>query len=462
MFLVLGQNVLADFIIRYEDGSHEISKYDPRLSDSLSLLSKSVSYIEEDRILYKHALESRDPLVFDQWIFNNYINDSFSKSKALESEMDRVSVAVIDTGILNHEDLINVMPGADFISDVENSRDGDGRDEDPEDLGDYGPSSCKTSNSNSSWHGTHIAGIVGSTSHNDVGIRGINDQVNIVPIRVLGPCGGKTSDIADAIRWSVGGQVEGLSQNSNPVKVVNLSLGGRGSCSNYLQEAIDFATDQGALVVVSAGNEASSIDSAEFTPVNCKGVFKVGSIHSSLTQSNFTNYGKKIDVYAPGDNIYSTFNSGYSTSSYDDYAFLSGTSMSAAVVSSIAAGVMGLNSNLTLDQVKNIMASSGELIDCFYGDCEGKLALDPLRAYQKALVTLGDPSYSYDDNDVEGGVETINSNDTNFTTNSDGGKCGTIIRKSDRQSFYRLMSSFTIILMAFLLINSMLALRMKD
>ncbi len=76
MFLVLGQNVLADFIIRYEDGSHEISKYDPRLSDSLSLLSKSVSYIEEDRILYKHALESRDPLVFDQWppVSNYYMN----------------------------------------------------------------------------------------------------------------------------------------------------------------------------------------------------------------------------------------------------------------------------------------------------------------------------------------------------------------------------------------------------
>ena len=80
--------------------------------------------------------------------------------------------------------------------------------------------------SDSSWHGTHVAGTIAANSNNGQGVAGINWNARILPVRVLGKCGGYNSDISDGIRWAAGLSVAGVPANANPARVINLSLGG--------------------------------------------------------------------------------------------------------------------------------------------------------------------------------------------------------------------------------------------
>lgn len=162
------------------------------------------------------------------------------------SSGEGVVVAVLDTGYTDHPDLVgNVVPGYDFISyygqttdeglypDV--AGDGDGRDADAHDPGDWTDSSMNAwcgRVSSSSWHGTHVAGTVAAVANNAQDIAGLAYGAKVQPVRVLGHCGGVTSDIADGIIWASGGHVEGVPDNENPAEVLNLSLGGAGSCAD--------------------------------------------------------------------------------------------------------------------------------------------------------------------------------------------------------------------------------------
>src|SRR5439155_26204113 len=155
-----------------------------------------------------------------------------------------VTVAVLDTGITPHSDLTgNVIAGYDFISDPPTARDGDGRDPNPNDEGDwFNAGECgSTTPETSSWHGTHVAGTIGALTDNGVGVAGIARNARIEPVRVLGKCGGFTSDIADAITWASGGRVSRVPRNPNPAKVINMSLGGSGACGRTFQRPIDGA-----------------------------------------------------------------------------------------------------------------------------------------------------------------------------------------------------------------------------
>lgn len=154
-------------------------------------------------------------------------------------------VAVIDTGILSHEDLSSsrILQGYDMISDSVTARDGDGRDSDPTDEGDWNEAGeCDGSEAeDSSWHGLHVTGTIAAATNNGVGMAGVNWSNKILPVRVLGKCGGDESDIIDAIEWASGGSVSGVASNSNPAKVINMSLGGDGSCGSSMQNAINNA-----------------------------------------------------------------------------------------------------------------------------------------------------------------------------------------------------------------------------
>ena len=154
-------------------------------------------------------------------------------------------VAVIDTGYLAHSDLIaNILPGYDFIDDPFISQDGDGRDSDALDPGDWETADqCYAGSpaSDSSWHGTHVAGSIAAKTDNGTGVAGVAFDARILPVRVLGRCGGYMSDIADGMIWAAGGTVSGVPANANPAQVLNLSLGGGGSCSSTTQAAINSA-----------------------------------------------------------------------------------------------------------------------------------------------------------------------------------------------------------------------------
>ena len=116
-------------------------------------------------------------------------------------------VAVVDTGIRSHADLAGrTLPGYDFIDDVAVANDGNGRDADPADPGDWTTSNqcfLGSSAEDSSWHGTHVAGTIGAASNNGSGVAGVNWLAKVVPVRVLGRCGGYISDIVAGTRWAL-------------------------------------------------------------------------------------------------------------------------------------------------------------------------------------------------------------------------------------------------------------------
>ncbi|MCB2019140.1 MAG: S8 family peptidase, partial [Hydrogenophaga sp.] len=268
-----------------------------------------------------------------------------------------VRVAVIDSGSTYHADLSpNLIGGYDFISDPWMANDGNGRDSDPSDTGDAvsaEDSFTQCGNDRveyaSTWHGTHVAGTVAALTHNGMGVSGVAFGAKVVPVRVLGRCGGHTSDVAEAVIWAAGGNVAGVPANPYPARVINLSLSGREACSATEQASIDAARALGALVVVAAGNEDE--DTRLFSPANCRGVVTVAASRETGGKAEYSNFGANVGLAAPGSSILSTFNFGYWGPGASDYRYLSGTSMAAPQVSGVAALVLQLNPTFTPEQV---------------------------------------------------------------------------------------------------------------
>src|SRR5690606_12833786 len=102
--------------------------------------------------------------------------------------------------------------------------------------------------------------------------------------------------------------------NANPAKVINLSLGGSGTCDPTMQAASNFAVAQGAVVVVAAGNSSLNMNNSPVTPATCQNVITVGASNSARALSWFSNYGNAIDIVAPGgqspNGVYSLGNTG--------------------------------------------------------------------------------------------------------------------------------------------------------
>lgn len=120
-----------------------------------------------------------------------------------------------------------------------------------------------------------IAGILGALGNDGVGVAGVSWSSPILPVRVLGKCGGTVSDIVDALRWAAGIDVAGVPHNDHPARVINLSLSGAGFCSNTEQSAITDVVNQGAVVVVATGDRNQN--AADFSPGNCNGVINVAA-----------------------------------------------------------------------------------------------------------------------------------------------------------------------------------------
>jgi serine protease len=268
-------------------------------------------------------------------------------------------VAVIDTGILAHNDLAGkTVPGYDFISDTDVSNDGDGRDNNPADPGDW----C---NGNpSSWHGTHVAGTIAAASNNGLGITGVNWHAKILPVRVLGTCGGYTSDIVDGMRWSAGLPVPGVPANANPAKVLNLSLGGSGACSGTQQTAINQIVAAGSTIVVAAGNSNTNVSG--FNPANCNNVITVAATNRNGNRASYSNYGSLVEVSAPGgetfissNGVLSTLDTGTTTpNNSHSYAYYQGTSMATPHVAGVASLIVGLRPGYTPAQVQSLLQTT--------------------------------------------------------------------------------------------------------
>jgi serine protease len=298
-----------------------------------------------------------------------------------------VVVAVIDTGFRPHADLAaNLLTGYDMISDATVGNDGDGRDGDASDPGDWTSGQCGTAQS-SSWHGTHVAGTIAAVTNNGSGVAGVAFGAKVVPVRALGTCGGYTSDIADGIVWASGGTVSGVPGNANPARVINMSLGGGGACDFTTQSAIDGARSRGTVVVVAAGN--SNTDASGFSPANCAGVVSVASVDRNGSKAYYSNFGSSVDVAAPGgdvttgsgNGVLSTLNTGSTTPGSDTYAYYQGTSMASPHVAGVAALMLSANGGLSADDVEAQLKSTargfpGTCASCGTGIVDANAAVD--------------------------------------------------------------------------------------
>jgi len=226
-----------------------------------------------------------------------------------------ITIAVLDTGITEHPDVDTSFAdaGYDFITDAfVSGRATDDRVPGGWDLGDWtigypGAEGCQQRYS--SWHGTHVASTAGAqATDNGVGMTGIAYSANILPIRVLGHCGGYDTDISDAIVWAAGGEVEGMPLNENPAQVINLSLGGAGACTDYEADAVARANELGAVVVVAAGNQ--NANTSGYSPGNCPGVVTVASNGVTSRRAYYSNFGDGIEISAPGGGVYANDGSG--------------------------------------------------------------------------------------------------------------------------------------------------------
>lgn len=327
-----------------------------------------VASVEPDYINYPAAegditFQFNDPQYSKQWNLTNPTTGVQNTGNARLRRGANVKVAVLDTGYVPHPDLVTGMAnGYDFVSDPLSARDGNGRDPNPLDEGDYAPYNLCKDQANahtSTWHGTHVAGIIGARGNNGMGIVGVADLARVQPVRVLGRCGGRTSDIADAIIWAAGGHVDGVPDNTYPAKIINMSIGTVTRCPAAYQRAIDIARSKGALVVAAAGN--GNTEASKYAPANCMGVITVGATTKEGKRASFSNYGTRVNISAPGENILSL-----SVNSLDrpdntkfTYVYESGTSMAAPHVSALLAQQLVNGTSMTTQQVERAFTLAG-------------------------------------------------------------------------------------------------------
>ncbi len=368
------------------------------LMDNLKASDSNIEYIEPDRIL-EPMLTPNDTNYSQQWSLFETTAGISANLAWDQTTGTGVKVAVIDTGIRRHVDLsANLVGGYDFIANTKTSNDGNLRDTDPLDPGDWVTAGfCATGSTakNSTWHGTHVAGTIAAIANNARGVTGVAYGAKVVPIRALGRCGGYMSDISDAIVWASGGTVTGVPANANPAKVINLSLGGLGACDTTMQNAVNSARSRGSVIVVAAGNSASN--ASLYTPASCQGVITVGAVGRTGGIASYSNFGAAVDISAPGgdgtNNILSTLNTGTTTPKLDSYASYRGTSMATPHVAGTVALMLAKNPTLTPDQVeaklKETASYRGFPLGC--NEC-GTGILNAHWAVQSAMGTFVPPT----------------------------------------------------------------------
>jgi serine protease len=218
-----------------------------------------------------------------------------------------------------------------------------------------------------------VSGTIAARTNNGSGVAGVAYNARVLPVRVLGRCGGYTSDIADGLAWASGAAVPGVPTNPNPARVANLSLGGSGPCGTAMQNAINTARTRGMVVVVAAGNERQN--AANSSPANCTGVVVVAATTRAGGRASYSNFGAIVDVAAPGgstgngNGVLSTLNTGTTTPGNDTYAYYQGTSMATPHVAGVAALMLSVNPALTPAQVETTLRNTTRAFPATCSQC---------------------------------------------------------------------------------------------
>ncbi|HEY2619286.1 MAG TPA: S8 family peptidase [Acetobacteraceae bacterium] len=416
-------------------------KLDPREANALMQRlagDPAVLYVEPDTLVRANDIRPDQPIVpndprfGEQWHLRPgngamenigkdttaYANRGGSNASMAWhlSEGEGAIVAVLDTGITQHPDLDLSLANAgyDFIIDKQISgRAADGRVPGGWDTGDWIVAwQCfPFPPENSSWHGTHVAGTIAERTGNGIGMAGVAPKAKVLPLRVLGHCGGYRSDIADAITWASGGSVSGLPANQHKAQVINMSFGENSLCAadGVFAQAINGAVSRGTTVVVAAGND--NADMANYSPSSCPGVIAVAANGITGRRAHYSNWGSGVTLAAPGGGryandassgslqdagfIWSTINQGTTVPTEAGYAGYPGTSMAAPHVAGVVALMVSARQALDLApltpaEIRSILRGSSRAFPLMPDKAIGVGIVDAYAAVVGATDTGGD------------------------------------------------------------------------
>ncbi|RMH53524.1 MAG: hypothetical protein D6684_12155 [Deinococcus-Thermus bacterium] len=233
--------------------------------------------------------QPNDPLYPRQWYLR-----AIGMEQAWDTETGAekpIWIGAVDSGVLPHPDLGGVE-GYDFVSDPQAAGDCDGRDPDPSEPLQKGETT--------GFHGTQVIGLMLARSDNQRGIAGVHWGARGVMARAFGGSEGEDADAIEALLWLAGLPVPGVPLNPYPVRAINLSFGGEGSCppGSPWYEATQRVLALGVVLVAAAGNQNRPAEG--FEPASCPGVVAVGATDALNRRASYSNYGPRVDLYAPG------------------------------------------------------------------------------------------------------------------------------------------------------------------
>ena len=303
---------------------------------------QGVVYAEQNAYAYATAFVPNDTYYGYQWDMRRIgMEQAWTVSQGAG-----VVVAVVDTGVRQSlEDLAetNFTAGYDFVNGDTDPTDDEG-------------------------HGSHVCGTIAQSTNNGIGVAGIAYEATIMPVKVLDKTGsGSYTDIADGIDWAA----------DHGAAVINMSLGGSTDLA-VLHDACDYAWNKGVVIVVAAGNAASS---APQYPAAYPVCISVTATDSLDRLASYSSYGETVDIAAPGGDSNDSNGDGYSdmilqntfVRRTEGYYFFAGTSMAAPHVSGVAALVKAVNPSLSNSQIRAILEDNAEDLgtsgwDQYYGN----------------------------------------------------------------------------------------------
>lgn len=366
-------------------GMHVVALPGPLASaDARALMEKlqadpAVDFVVPDVRMRRHAVPN-DPLFAGgasagQWHLQSsaLVAGAINAATAWDASVGHgVVVAVLDGGYRPHADLVAnlVTPGYDFINGdtaegqwIANDTEA-GRDADALDPGDWVEEPEATLYDcvieDSTWHGTHVAGLVGAVANNGQGGLGVAPGVRVLPVRVLGRCGGFNSDILMGARWAAGLSVPGVPANPTPARVLNLSLGVDTACDTASQAVVNEIRASNVSIVASTGNEW--FNNRITSPARCSGVVAVTAHTRDGDRAYYANVGTGTSISAPGgddwDPVVSTGNTGTTVPGSDTYTRLYGTSMAAPQVAGVLALLASLRPDVPMADLEQVVRSS--------------------------------------------------------------------------------------------------------
>lgn len=329
-----------------------------------SNLVEEVDINSQNKIILEEAIDhgyssevssqalSNDPFLAEQKYFNetSEYQGASSLARAIEEKQqsniaDIIYIGVVDSGALDHEDII-FQDGQNFVSyGSGDNAENENRKDSYYDISNANVSDETDFTTCTIGHGLKVASVIGSLRDNNVGIAGIV-TTKLIAARAVGQdCKGNNigdaNTIANSIYWLAGGSVANVTDIVKPVDVINVSLSIDEKCSTALQTAINYAVNNGIIVVSAAGNSsggAGGVDTSGISPASCNNVITVANNNNIANKSRDSNYGEEVTLSALGEDVKVAYYNGVYPSGSSSYITETGTSFSAPVVS----GVVGL------------------------------------------------------------------------------------------------------------------------